>query len=223
MSNTNYSELLFNKKKGGIGLDTILLILLTCILLALVILVFNFSLCKVSGDSMNDTLISEQYVLTLKTSKAKTGDIVVFHKTDSEGRKIADSSGKVVNYIKRVIAVGGETIRFVKDDDKYMHVEKLDKDTGNYERMDQGYIKDGNMLIKPNTEEMRYKTGDDIYVEPEYYFVMGDNRNHSTDSRWTTIGMVKTSEVTGRAVQIIKPGSAAEWFYKLIYRPDENE
>ncbi len=83
-------------------------------------------------------------------------------------------------YIKRIIGLPGETIQII-DGEVYV---------------------DGNLLEEP----MKFETMDDpglaedeIHLGEEEYFVLGDNRNASVDSRRDEVGMVKRSEIQGKA------------------------
>ena len=97
--------------------------------------------------------------------------------------------------VKRVIAVGGQTV-------------DIDFDAGVV------YV-DGQALDEPYTFEPTYlsyaeygKALDYPVTVPEgELFVMGDNRNGSTDSRFGSLGMVDTDYVLGRAVCVVFPFS----------------
>jgi signal peptidase I len=130
----------------------------------------------VSGDSMyptlkdGDNLIVEK--ISYKLSNIKRYDIVVFP---------YDENGIETYYIKRVIALPGETV-LIKDGTIYIDGEKLNDEYGYYT---DGYILKG------------YLAEEEIELMDDEYFVLGDNRNNSKDSR--IIGPVKKEAILGRA------------------------
>lgn len=117
-----------------------------------------------------------EYILTDKVSyrihTPKRGDVVVFHSPQDER----------VDFIKRILGVPGDTIK-VQSGYIYLNNVKLEEDFVN----DPGQVLGGRFLHE-NVE---------VNVPPGQYFVMGDNRNHSSDSReW---GFVTTNGIVGRA------------------------
>ena len=90
-------------------------------------------------------------------------------------------------YIKRIIGMPGETLQ-IKDGYVYIDGEQLTSDIY------------GNELIEdPQTAE------DPVTLGEDEYFVMGDNRNHSMDSRDPSVGVLKKSDLMGRAWVRIYP------------------
>ena len=83
-------------------------------------------------------------------------------------------------FIKRVIGLPGETVQII---DGYVYI--------NGEKLDESYGSD-----VMNTAGIAQ---DPIVLGPDEYFVLGDNRNNSEDSRYAAVGNIKRSDITGRA------------------------
>ena len=98
-------------------------------------------------------------------------DIIVF--------PFRDSSGK--NYIKRIIGLPGETVQIDPEGNIYINGEIL------YESYGMEVMVNPGRALSP------------ISLGENEYFVLGDNRNDSEDSRFTEVGNVKRSEILGRA------------------------
>ncbi|MGB8452601.1 MAG: signal peptidase I [Anaerocolumna sp.] len=130
---------------------------------------------EVSGSSMESTLHNEDHLILEKVSyeidKPKRYDIVVFRPY---------SEDKDTYYIKRVIGLPGETIQIIGSD-IYINGQLLNEDYGNYP------IANGGIAKEP------------IVLGKDEYFLLGDNRNNSKDSRDSSIGAVKRSSIIGRA------------------------
>ena len=151
---------------------------------ASVILIFTFiaRLTIVNGPSMEDTLHSNDFLIVSDMFyKLEPGDIVVCHDI---------STGYTDPIVKRVIAVGGQTV-------------DIDFDTWTVtvdgEVIDEPYAKFTTDQIV--TSNLTYP----FYVEEGSIFVMGDNRNHSADSRDRAIGAIDERSVVGKAVVRILP------------------
>lgn len=157
-----------------------------CLSAVLVILLFTFvgRTATVVGDSMERTLHNGDKVLVSSLLYTpERGDIVVVQK----------ESGYYENelLIKRVIATGGQTVTF--DFETWtvcVDGEEIDEP---YVRKALGNMHKGDM------------TGDTITVPEGCYFVLGDNRNESSDSRYDTVGFVKRTEILGHAFFRLSP------------------
>lgn len=90
-------------------------------------------------------------------------------------------------YIKRVIGLPGETVRIDEKGAVYINDVLLEEGYG------KETIKDPGMAI------------DGITLQDDEYFVMGDNRNDSSDSRFVSVGNIKRSQILGKAFLRIYP------------------
>ena len=166
------------KKKSSEALDW-----LQCIVTALIaaILIFTFiaRTITVVGTSMVPTLENGNLLIVSRLFyQPKRGDIVVL-------RKASFMSDPIV---KRVIATEGQTV-------------DIDFSAGIV------YV-DGTALEEPYVNELTYEREDftePVTVPEGHVFVMGDNRNRSTDSRDARVGCVDTRELIGRAILRLAP------------------
>lgn len=171
----------FGKEKKQIDYDLIrtvgiwaFKIILVC-LLALVIVFYFGRQVKNSGDSMCPAVLDGDIVLVNRmiydASKPKRGDIIVFKPNGNENAR---------SYIKRIIGLPGETVQ-IKDGEIYIDGEKLE------EKYETTAIEDAGTA------------SEEITLDGDEYFVLGDNRRNSEDSRMADIGNVKRSEIEGKA------------------------
>jgi len=169
------------RRLGAFFLD-----ILEVIVFAIAIFLFIYLLVlqphKIKGDSMQPNFPDGEYLLTDKVSyrfgEPERGDVVVFEPPGSDGEE----------YIKRIIALPGEEVS-VREGKVYI---------------------DGAMLSESYISETLRTSGggflndgDSVVVPLDNYFVLGDNRIASSDSRmW---GFVKKDKITGRAWIIYWP------------------
>ncbi|MGM9614064.1 MAG: signal peptidase I [Oscillospiraceae bacterium] len=157
-----------------------------CVVVALIccVLVFVFiaRVIDVVGNSMVPTLEwYDKVIITRLAGDYERGDIVVLRKDTFRDEPI----------VKRIIAVEGQTI-------------DIDFENGIV------YV-DGEALYEPYVNELTYDPEDfESYERPLVIpegcvFVMGDNRNNSTDSRRETIGCVDTRYIMGKVIFRILP------------------
>ncbi len=153
-------------------------------LLALVVLfTFFFRIVRVDGDSMDKTLRhDDQLLLMTAVSDYQRGDIVVVDRYTIEP------------LVKRIIAVGGDTL-------------KIDE---------QGYVYlNGSLLGEPYASPYTPRKGciETVIIPEGYVFLMGDNRAVSLDSRSPEIGLVLEKDLVGKAVFRVSPFSSFGGIY----------
>ncbi|MCR5468920.1 MAG: signal peptidase I [Lachnospiraceae bacterium] len=155
--------------------------ILLMLVIAFVLVLFIGMRTTVLGESMSPTLVSGEEVLVDRfiyiLTEPKQDDIVVF---------LPNGNEKSHYYIKRVIGVPGDTIQ-IKSGVIYVNGEVYEED------LDASAIADAGLA-----EE-------EITVGEDEYFVLGDNRNNSEDSRYANIGNVKKEYIIGKAWFVISP------------------
>lgn len=158
------------------------------VVIVLVIFAFVGRLSTVDGDSMYDTLENgERLIISNFLYKPKTGDIIVFQQ-----------SGKYFSepLVKRVIATEGQTVKIdfnawmVWVDGALLNEKYVTYEAGKKMKID-NYDTMYADIMNENGE---------ITVPEGYIFVMGDNRNHSSDSRFSGVGLVREEDVMGRVL-----------------------
>lgn len=159
---------------------------LQALVMALVSLIIVFTLVGriigVDGTSMLPTLHNNDMVLLRSIGyEPKQGDVVVITKESFMEQSI----------VKRVIAVGGQTVR-VDYDAELVYVDGV--------ALDEPYINE--IMAEPSS---LFMTNNSLTVPEGSIFVMGDNRNHSTDSRDVRLGTVDERYVLGRALFVLLP------------------
>lgn len=140
---------------------------------------------EVEGASMENTLHNGDNLIVDKLSyrfhNPERFDIIVFP------FQFQDNT----YYIKRIIGLPGETVQIMDDGSIYINGEKLEE---NY----------GMEVIKPETIG---RAAEPIELGDDEYFVMGDNRNNSSDSRTDMVGNIKRENIIGKAWLRIWPVS----------------
>lgn len=165
----------------------------------LVIYLFFMQPHQVSGQSMETTLMNKDYVLTDKisyrTGEPQRGDIVVIHAPEAANCP----TGTGCDFIKRMIGLPGDVIE-VRDNAIFVNGSKLNE----------SYVDDGNQTLPGNFTKDRVVT-----LGPDQYFVVGDNRMHSSDSRsW---GPVSREDIVGRAFFRYWPLDAVQMLEHATY------
>ncbi len=137
---------------------------------------------RVSGDSMLNTLHDGDNLIVDKISyrfkDPERFDIIVFPYAFAED----------TYYIKRIIGLPGETVQII---DGYVYI--------NEEKLDESY---GREIIDSDKYGIAAKP---VELGEDEYFVLGDNRNESADSRETDVGVLHRDELIGKAFIRIWP------------------
>lgn len=138
---------------------------------------FLLGIVEVNGISMEPTLQEEDILLTTRIGyQLNRGDIVICH----------SGKGLQEELVKRVVGLPGDTIDII---DEKLYV--------NGKQMEEPYIKEPVMTA-----------GETVYptqVPPGEYFVMGDNRNQSLDSRSMQIGTIPRKGIEGKVLLRVFP------------------
>lgn len=130
---------------------------------------------QVQGESMEPTLQNGDNLIvdkiTYRFKEPKRFDIIVFPFRYQEN----------TYYIKRIIGLPGETVQITNDGKIYI----------NQEELQEGYGKE--VILDPGNAYTPITLGEDEY------FVLGDNRNNSSDSRSSSVGIIHRDDIIGRA------------------------
>ncbi|WP_313132186.1 signal peptidase I [Anaerocolumna sp.] len=160
-----------------IVIEGIIWIIELAVVIGLAYFVVNLTIERTTmlGVSMNPTLADQDKIIVNKFayrfSKPERFDVIVFKQ-----------SGREHNYynIKRIIGLPGETI-YIADGNVYVN---------------------GDLLKEPMIIEAIINSGlaaEEITLDKNEYFVLGDNRNNSEDSRFANIGNILSDEIIGKA------------------------
>lgn len=187
------------RKKRRSILTELPFLLLIALVLAVLVKTVAFQAFFIPSESMQNTLQINDRVLVNKISyrigDPQRGDVVVFDRTPDTDeslfgavlRNLAESIGlktPEADLIKRVIGLPGETV----------------------EIRDSTVLIDGVAIDEPYLSEItRTSRMDALTIPEDEYFVMGDNRRRSLDSR--SFGTVSRNEIVGKAFVIIWPTS----------------
>lgn len=166
------------------------------VLLALAIKVMLIEAYNIPSESMENTLLVGDFLLADKFTygpripfteirlpalrNPKVGDIVVFRFPDNPQK----------NFIKRVVAKGGDEVQVL---DKVLYINGTPIDETRFA------IHSDSATIPSGTTQPRDNFGQ-VTIPPEHYFVMGDNRDNSSDSRYW--GTVPRGQILGKALMI---------------------
>ena len=169
---TNPEKIEENKVKEAVSL-----IIYCIVVVAVMFLVVKFvgQRTVVLGSSMEPTLQDGDNLntdkITYRLIEPKRFDIVVFPYMENTSKLL----------IKRIIGMPGEKVQ-IKNGKVYINDTELKDDVyGNALMVDEGIV------------------GDPVVLAADEYFVLGDNRNHSQDSRFASVGNIHRDDIIGRA------------------------
>lgn len=181
------SGLHFGKEKKKVNVPIVKEVVawtLECVIVLVIAFVFVYFIglrTSVLGQSMAPTLENRQEIMINRfiylLSDPKPGDIVVF---------LPNGNEKSHYYVKRVIGIPGDTVQ-IKEGEVYVNGELFEDEDAF------APILDAELAAEP------------VKLEEDEYFVLGDNRNNSEDSRYANIGNVKKEYIIGKAWFIISP------------------
>jgi signal peptidase I len=169
------------------------------VFLAYFIVFYALEKTTMIGSSMEPTLKADDSIIinkfSYRFSSPKRFDVIVFKQ-----------SGKEHSYynIKRIIGLPGETVQF-KDGNIYING-SIVKEAANVEPM------------------ANYGLAEEpITLEENEYFVLGDNRNNSEDSRFASIGNIRRDEIIGEAFLRLSPFNFVNKLNLVKETPTEKE
>lgn len=168
-----------NKNKS---LFKVLEYILIVFIIAAIFNILFYSPVRVIGNSMNPALDDRDIVIVDKIIydffEPERFDLIVFpYKYNNN-----------TNYIKRVIGLPGETIEIINNE-IYINGSILDESYG----------------INDKTKNPQYPNMKPVELGSDEYFVLGDNRDNSDDSRSDSVGIIKKQDIIGKAIIRIWP------------------
>lgn len=184
-----------NESAESFGHWLLQVFILAIIIIGLYLVVFRFLLANetISGPSMQPTFENNDRVIAVRHSKLSRGDIVILKAPDEPGAL----------YIKRIIGVPGDSIKS-KNDVMYINGKAFKEPylTEYKKKLSKGQLYTNNFSLEQLYHVKR--------VPKNCYFVMGDHRNVSKDSRM--IGFIKRQDIIGEVKLRYFPFNQINWY-----------
>lgn len=216
MKKAKKSELRYNEDDERTLLEDILDFVKVFIISAIVILLFvNFVAhpVRVDGESMYPTLKDGEFGFTnvggVLLNGVKRGDIAVV---------TMEEKGQKTHWVKRVIGLPGETVSCVNDviyingkvldetqyiDPDYRQSFMEENNCNWFNKVFNSNDKENKRNYNPDFEDRTYIDFKEVTLGDDEYFVMGDNRPYSKDSRY--VGPVKKSQLFAKKMLVLLP------------------
>jgi signal peptidase I len=181
--------------------------LLKTVVVALFLLSFVFQPFLIPSESMERTLLVGDFLLMNKQIYAPAGKLTSWifpYRNVERGDIVVFHHPKPANLIKRVIGVPGDRIRIIQGQ-LFINGQKIDEPYATFEPTSGppfgedfpvAVYSDPNVDLKWWHQMQSLTQNGELLVPPDYYFVLGDNRNHSADSR--TWGFVTRQQIIAR-------------------------
>jgi signal peptidase I len=184
---------MFARRLGAFFLD-ILQVLVFAVSIFLFVYLLLVQPHKIKGSSMDPNFHDGEFLLTDKVTyrfgEPEQGDVVVFKAPPDDAQE----------FIKRIIAKPGDTVK-VEGGRVFV----------NGQLLNETYLEDS-VVTRPGNYAQESR---EVTIPAGNYFVMGDNRNHSYDSR--NFGPIDRSKITGRAWLLYWPLPDAGIIHRGVY------
>lgn len=175
-----------NPEDINIVKELLSLIIYIGLVILLCYFVIHFVGCRsrVDGTSMMPTLSDNDNLwvdkLSYRFGDPKRFDVVIFNYDED------------TTYVKRIIGLPGETVRIDQDGNIFINEQLLKEDYGM------------ETILPTNLG----RANQPVLLGEDEYFVLGDNRNNSQDSRWADVGNVNRKDIVGKVILRIYPFSS---------------
>lgn len=157
--------------------------MILCAVVAIILRAFIFIPMEVSGNSMAPTINEKDFIVTEDFSKIKRFDVIVFTSPDGN------------TYVKRVIGLPGDRVEYKKDQLLINGVKKDEPFLKNIKKKENEYV----FTTDLDSKELIGMTK----IPKNQYFVLGDNRRLSKDSR--SFGTISEQAILGKAKIVYYP------------------